>query len=317
MAVAETNKIITHGDGQSIATSIQNIANAINDQEKNVHLSDAQTITGAKTFSSQVIASGGVKTDKVTSTDGTEVLAYDGTTTALKGKADRPTYNGGDLALRSDVSSISDIYIFAQGADGSSLLTGVNLSGKKVHISDLSGKWTNGDKLCKGFTCSTINFNGGKGLTNAVNMFEHLSASGTIALDCSSLTSLSGTFEYLYGNPSITLTNTAAVTNYTAAFYGSQYLTTIPAFDMSGFLKSLSWQPFYGCYGVTSFLAYGCKESFDISSMTLLDRAALRTVIDNLATVSTSETLTLGSANLAKLTADDITVAKNKGWNLA
>lgn len=41
--------------------------------------------------------------DDLTATDGQELVSWDGTTTALKGKADRPTYNGGDLALKSDV----------------------------------------------------------------------------------------------------------------------------------------------------------------------------------------------------------------------
>ena len=45
-----------------------------------------------------------LRSDDLTATDGQELMSWDGTTTALKGKADRPTYNGGDLALKSDVT---------------------------------------------------------------------------------------------------------------------------------------------------------------------------------------------------------------------
>ena len=42
----------------------------------------------------------------------------------------------------------------------------------------------------------------------------------------------------------------------------------------------------------------------------------LMTIINNLSTVSTTQTLTLGRTNLAKLTTDEIQIAVDKGWTV-
>ena len=39
-------------------------------------------------------------------------------------------------------------------------------------------------------------------------------------------------------------------------------------------------------------------------------------IIDNLATVSSTQTLTLGATNLAKLTTEQIQIATDKGWTV-
>ena len=62
---------------------------------------------------------------------------------------------------------------------------------------------------------------------------------------------------------------------------------------------------------------YGMKSSFDISGSTLYTRDALVEILNNLATVTSSRTLTMGSTNLAKLTEDDKAIATAKGWTLA
>lgn len=139
MAVAETNKIITHGDGQSIATSIQNIANAINDQEKNVHLSDEQTITGAKTFTSPIKTSeidntsgNAMLRDK--STEGAIVLGSSAKKAVIMGSGDRPTYSkdgsdftGSELALKSDIEEVYEFnqFTFTQYTGTSDLQKGL------------------------------------------------------------------------------------------------------------------------------------------------------------------------------------------------
>ena len=50
---------------------------------------------------------------------------------------------------------------------------------------------------------------------------------------------------------------------------------------------------------------------------TKLDTESLIKVINNLATVTTTQTLKLGTKNLAKLTEDQIAIAVNKGWTVA
>ena len=62
---------------------------------------------------------------------------------------------------------------------------------------------------------------------------------------------------------------------------------------------------------------YGMKVDFDISSSTKFTREALVEILNNLATVTSTQTLTMRSTNLAKLTDEDKAIATGKGWTLA
>ena len=65
----------------------------------------------------------------------------------------------------------------------------------------------------------------------------------------------------------------------------------------------------------------GLKVSLTLVSSqnqrTNLDRASLRALINGLAEVETTQTLTLGATLRAKLTEEDIAIATNKGWSIA
>ena len=54
----------------------------------------------------------------------------------------------------------------------------------------------------------------------------------------------------------------------------------------------------------------------DFSRSLNLTVESLIDIINNLATVSTTQTLTLGAVNLAKLTTEQIQIATNKGWTV-
>ena len=59
------------------------------------------------------------------------------------------------------------------------------------------------------------------------------------------------------------------------------------------------------------------KVSFnDFTYSIKLGHDDLMTIINNLSTVSTTQTLTLGRTNLAKLTTDEIQIAVDKGWTV-
>ena len=58
------------------------------------------------------------------------------------------------------------------------------------------------------------------------------------------------------------------------------------------------------------------KVSFDISASTKFEESDLVTILNNLATVTNTKTLTMGATNLAKLTDDEKAIATNKGWTL-
>ena len=75
---------------------------------------------------------------------------------------------------------------------------------------------------------------------------------------------------------------------------------------------------FRGCVSLTTITGNpNFKVSLDLASCTNLTHDSLMVVINGLQTVTTTQTLTLGSANLAKLTDDEKKVATDKGWTLA
>ena len=59
------------------------------------------------------------------------------------------------------------------------------------------------------------------------------------------------------------------------------------------------------------------KKSFDISESKTLTHDSLMVLINGLQTVTTAQTIKLGTTNLAKLTDEEKKVATDKGWTLA
>ena len=98
-------------------------------------------------------------------------------------------------------------------------------------------------------------------------------------------------------------------------FYSCSSLTSVPALNVSN-VTDLS-NMLISCSKLSSILMYGMKVSFDISVSTLFTESALVTILNNLATVGTTQTLTMGATNLAKLTAGDLLIATNKNWTVA
>lgn len=90
-------------------------------------------------------------------------------------------------------------------------------------------------------------------------------------------------------------------------------LESIPAYDLSN-ITSININ---AVYNLKEFHATGMKVSFNISSSTKFTQEALVEILNNLATVTTAQTLTMGATNLAKLTDTDKAIATDKGWTLA
>ena len=94
---------------------------------------------------------------------------------------------------------------------------------------------------------------------------------------------------------------------------GCNSLESIPAYDLSN-ITSINLS---SLYKLAEFHATGMKVSFDISYSTIFTREALVEILNNLATVTKTQTLKMGTTNLAKLTDEDKAIATNKGWTLA
>lgn len=75
---------------------------------------------------------------------------------------------------------------------------------------------------------------------------------------------------------------------------------------------------FYNCTHLTTITGNpNFKVSLNLSPCTNLTHDSIMVVINGLQTVTTTQTLTLGTDNLAKLTEADKKIATDKGWTLA
>ena len=128
----------------------------------------------------------------------------------------------------------------------------------------------------------------------------------TMFSDCQSLTSLD-----------LSKWDTSSVTNMNSMFSACRSLTSL---DLSNCdirnVTSMS-SMFYGCRALTSLDSMqNIRVSLSLSS-TILDQTSLVDVINNLSIVNATQTLTLGTTLLNKLTSEQKAIATNKGWSLA
>ena len=184
-------------------------------------------------------------------------------------------------------------------------------------------------------------------VTDMGSMF--ISCSGLTSLDLSSFDTsnaiyIDSMFQNCNNLTSLDLSgfNTSNVISMGNMFYGCNSLTSL---DLSGFNTSkvtVMSNIFQNCSGLTSLdvsgfdtanvtnmsnMFIGCSSLTSLDSMsnistnldlspTILDTTSLLDVINNLVAVTTTQTLTLGSTLLAKLTEDQIAIATNKGWTV-
>ena len=147
-------------------------------------------------------------------------------------------------------------------------------------------------------------------------MFEDCNKLTSIPnIDTRNVTDISYMFYYCGSITSIPLLNTSNAKNMRSMFYDCSRLTSVPALDASN-ATSLSYMFGY-CPNIEYIHMHGMKVSFDISASRKFTREALVEILNNLATVTTSPTLTMGYTNLAKLTDADKAIATGKGWKLA
>lgn len=135
------------------------------------------------------------------------------------------------------------------------------------------------------------------------------------SLDFSKVTAMSSMFESCPNLISIPQIDTSNVTRMDSMFNNCYSLTTVPQLDTSNVTRMGSM--FYNCRELKEIHMTGMKESFSISSSTKFTESALVEILNNLAPVTSTKKLTMGSTNLAKLTDEEKAIATNKGWTLA
>ena len=177
-------------------------------------------------------------------------------------------------------------------------------------------------------------------VTNMSNMFSGCRVLKSIPeLNTSNVTNMAGMLSGCYILETIPELNTSKVTDMYYMFNNCYSLETIPKLDTSNVTDMSSM--FGNCYNLQTIVEMDSNSATTLSSMfnkcyllgeinlknikltlnlsnsTMLSKEELIKIINNLATVSSTQTLTLGSTNLAKLTDDEKAIATNKGWSLA
>ena len=136
--------------------------------------------------------------------------------------------------------------------------------------------------------------------TSNVTTMQHVFAS------CSKLTSLD-----------LSSFDTSNVTDMRFMFYYCNKLTSL---DLSNFdvSKVTSYSStFTGCPALTDFKAPKNISAAMTFSQCPLTHDSLMSIINNLATVTSTKKLTLGADNLAKLSETEILIGVQKGWTIA
>ena len=198
-------------------------------------------------------------------------------------------------------------------------LTSLNLSGLKTsNVTNMNSMFYGCSNLTSldltGFDTSKV--------TNMGSMFRtctSLTSLDLSGLDASKVTDMGSMFYYCINLTSLDLSDFKA-SNVDTTYAMFQDCSKLTSLDLSGFDTSKATNMssmFKGCSGLTLLDSMqNISLSLDLFA-TILDATSLLDVIDNLATVSTKQTLTLGSTLLAKLTEDQIAIAVNKGWTVS
>ena len=170
-------------------------------------------------------------------------------------------------------------------------------------------------------------------VTTMTSMFNRCTNLKTIpTMNTNKVTNMASMF-YYSGITTIPELDTSKVTNVYNMFYSCSGLITIPKLNfenvnnVSGFLYDASnvvniggFENLGAAYSTTKSANYS-YYSLDLTSCTKLTHESLMNVINNLYDIKTkgckAQSLRLGATNLAKLTAEEIQIATDKGFSVS
>ena len=139
-------------------------------------------------------------------------------------------------------------------------------------------------------------------------------------VDLTTEENLSGLFSNCQSLTSFTLPDGfgQSATNLTNCFSYCQSLTSLTLPDGFGGIATILDNCFIYCKSLTDITGNpNFKISVSLAGSPKLTHDSLMVIINGLQTVTTNQKLTLGTANLAKLTDAEKKVATDKGWTLA
>lgn len=171
-------------------------------------------------------------------------------------------------------------------------------------------------------------------VTNTSNMFNGCKLITTIPLmDTSNVTYMAYMFASCNNLISIPLMDTSKVTGMNSMFYSCGNLISIPQLNLSKVTNV--WQMFLYCSALTTLggfqnlgMAYDTSKSanysyykLDLSTSPKLTHDSLMNVINNLYNIKSKgcnpQSLVLGSTNISKLSAEEVAIGTERGWNIS
>ena len=303
--------------------------------ENAVTINTAQTITGSKTFKQPIRANeidneNGNAMLRYKETEGKNVVGGSNYPLTLMGSGDRPTYSkdgsdfeGNPLALKSDVDSNWDSLManLGIGRYSNQIFNVYNwLTDKNEFYDNLAPYYTNCTRYLANskfnYNYPTYMMNDYTNNINASYMFWNY--------ECSELylsnMKISSSYSMFYGCTASKILIRDGCEVYflgysSYAFRDCSNLVEIGAINMK---ESYDYEyMFDGSTKLKYIHMTHFRKSFRINFSTEFEEADLVEIISNLDEVSTTQTLTMGTTNLAKLTDDEKKVATDKGWTLA
>lgn len=209
--------------------------------------------------------------------------------------------------------------------------------GERIPLLELNPNTSNVTNMFRMFNdCSslkTIPVLNTQNVTNMSNMFDTCLSLETIPmLDTSNVTDVSFLLHYCDKLTTVPAFNTSKATEMRSMFEHCSGLVTIPELDASNanelqsmFEKCTALTTFGGLKNIgmgydTSSDANYFRYTLNLSDSPLLTHDSLMNVINNLYDIKSkgvkNQRLQLGDTNKAKLTAEEIAIATNKGWNV-
>ena len=204
---------------------------------------------------------------------------------------------------------------------------------KQIPMIDTSD-YTSMNSIFIDYSLTTIPQLNTSNVTDMSYMFNSCQSLMTIPqLDTSKVTNMNSMFYSCRSLMTIPQLDTSKVTNMNRMFYSCYSLTTIPQLDASK-VTNIE-RIFYNCYLLTNLggftnlgQAYSTTQSANyggytltLSSSTKITHDSLMNVINNLYDIAAkgvkTQQLVIGSTNLAKLTAEEIQIATDKGFSVS
>ena len=227
---------------------------------------------------------------------------------------------GGTIPTNKNTQNLSSAISTIQGGG----------SGTDYFVDNIPSNNYKAIKLIKNIPPITV----GNNVTSLQELFSNCSSLNTISLlDTSKVTNMVGMFKTCTSLTTVPLLDTSKVTNMQEMFYSCSALTTVPLLDTSSITNI--WRTFNSCGNIENIggfqnlgNAYSKTASaanyyyeLNLTAAKKLTHDSLMNVINNLYDIKTkgckAQKLTLGTDNKAKLTAEEIAIATNKGWTVS